>query len=112
MVFSTCATTQPTTAVSYTHLSGSIILFQSFVPGAAAVLAQLTKLNSVTMPLRYPVSYTHLDVYKRQGKCSPGHMHRKCQSHGRKQGSAALHPGRNGIGRYFICNLFFQAQPL
>ena len=34
-------------------LSGSIILFQSFVPGAAAVLAQLTKLNSVTMPLRY-----------------------------------------------------------
>lgn len=34
-------------------LSGSIILFQSFVPGAAAVLTQLTKLNSVTMPLRY-----------------------------------------------------------
>ena len=35
-------------------LSGSIILIQSFVPGAAAVLAQLNKLNSVTMPLRYP----------------------------------------------------------
>ncbi len=34
-------------------LSGSIILIQSFVPGAAAVLAQLTKLNSVCMPLRY-----------------------------------------------------------
>ncbi len=34
-------------------LSGSIILIQSFVPGAAAVLAQLQKLNSVTMPLRY-----------------------------------------------------------
>lgn len=34
-------------------LSGSIILVQSFVPGAAAVLAQLTKLNSVCMPLRY-----------------------------------------------------------
>ncbi len=34
-------------------LSGSIILIQSFVPGAAAVLAQLNKLNSVTMPLRY-----------------------------------------------------------
>ncbi len=34
-------------------LSGSIILIQSVVPGAAAVLAQLTKLNSVCMPLRY-----------------------------------------------------------
>ena len=34
-------------------LSGSIILVQSFVPGAAAVLKQLTKLNSVCMPMRY-----------------------------------------------------------
>ena len=34
-------------------LSGSIILIQSFVPGAAAVLKQLTKLNSVCMPMRY-----------------------------------------------------------
>lgn len=34
-------------------LSGSIIVVQSFVPGAADVLAQLNKLNSVTMPLRY-----------------------------------------------------------
>lgn len=34
-------------------LSGSIILMQSFVPGAAAVLRQLTKLNSVCMPMRY-----------------------------------------------------------
>lgn len=34
-------------------LSGSIILIQSLVPGAAAVLAQLNKLNSVCMPLRY-----------------------------------------------------------
>ncbi|MCR5467702.1 MAG: amino acid permease [Lachnospiraceae bacterium] len=34
-------------------LSGAIILIQSFVPGAAAVLKQLTKLNSVCMPLRY-----------------------------------------------------------
>ncbi|MEG2544856.1 MAG: amino acid permease, partial [Longicatena sp.] len=34
-------------------LSGSIILIQSFVPGAAAILAQLNKLNSVCMPLRY-----------------------------------------------------------
>ena len=34
-------------------LSGSIILAQILVPGAAAVLRQLTKLNSITMPLRY-----------------------------------------------------------
>ncbi len=34
-------------------LSGAIILVQSVVPGAAAVLTQLTKLNSVCMPLRY-----------------------------------------------------------
>ncbi len=34
-------------------LSGAIILVQSFVPGATAVLAQLNKLNSVCMPMRY-----------------------------------------------------------
>ncbi len=34
-------------------LSGSLILIQSLVPGAANVLAQLTKLNSVCMPFRY-----------------------------------------------------------
>lgn len=34
-------------------LSGGIILAQIAVPGAAAVLTQLNKLNSVTMPLRY-----------------------------------------------------------
>lgn len=34
-------------------LSGAIILVQSVVPGAASVLTQLTKLNSVCMPLRY-----------------------------------------------------------
>ena len=34
-------------------LAGSIILTQSFVPGAATVLRQLTKLNSVCMPMRY-----------------------------------------------------------
>ena len=34
-------------------LSGSIIVAQTFVPGAASVLAQLNKLNSVCMPLRY-----------------------------------------------------------
>ena len=34
-------------------LSGAIILAQILVPGAAAVLTQLTKLNSVCMPLRY-----------------------------------------------------------
>lgn len=34
-------------------LSGSLILIQSFGKGAAEVLKQLTKLNSVCMPLRY-----------------------------------------------------------
>lgn len=34
-------------------LSGAIIVAQTVVPGAAAVLAQLNKLNSVCMPLRY-----------------------------------------------------------
>lgn len=34
-------------------LCGAIILLQMFVPGAAAVLTQLTRLNAVCMPLRY-----------------------------------------------------------
>lgn len=34
-------------------LSGAIILIQALVPSADAVLTQLTKLNSVTMPMRY-----------------------------------------------------------
>lgn len=34
-------------------LSGAIIVIQSVVPGAAAVLQQLTRLNAVCMPLRY-----------------------------------------------------------
>ena len=34
-------------------LSGAIILVQTVMPGAAAVLQQLTRLNSVCMPLRY-----------------------------------------------------------
>lgn len=34
-------------------LAGSIILVQSFVPGADKVLTQLTKLNSVSMTMRY-----------------------------------------------------------
>ncbi len=34
-------------------LSGAIILVQCVVPGATAVLAQLNKLNSVCMPMRY-----------------------------------------------------------
>ena len=33
--------------------SGESMSLQSFVPGADAVLAQLTKLNSVCMPMRY-----------------------------------------------------------
>lgn len=34
-------------------LSGALILIQSLVPGAAAVLQMLTRLNAVCMPLRY-----------------------------------------------------------
>lgn len=34
-------------------LAGAIILIQTFMPGAAAVLQQLTRLNSVCMPMRY-----------------------------------------------------------
>lgn len=34
-------------------LSGAIIIVQILVPGAATVLAQLNKLNSVCMPMRY-----------------------------------------------------------
>ncbi len=34
-------------------LSGAIILIQIVVPGAASVIAQLNKLNSVCMPMRY-----------------------------------------------------------
>ena len=34
-------------------LSGTIILLQILVPGAAAVLTQLTRLNAVCMPMRY-----------------------------------------------------------
>ncbi|CDI61924.1 Inner membrane transporter YcaM [Lactobacillus helveticus] len=34
-------------------LSGGLIAIQAFVPNAQAVMAQLVKLNSTTMPLRY-----------------------------------------------------------
>lgn len=34
-------------------LAGAIIVVQTFMPGAAAVLQQLTRLNSVCMPMRY-----------------------------------------------------------
>ena len=47
-------------------LSGAIILVQSFVPGAAYVLQQLNKLNSVCMPMRYLwvfAAYIALRVY-------------------------------------------------
>ena len=48
-------------------LSGSIILAQSFVPGAAAVLKQLTKLNSVCMPLRYLWVFTAYIALRKAG---------------------------------------------
>lgn len=50
-------------------LSGSIILAQTFVPGAASVLAQLNKLNSVCMPLRYVwVFFAYIMLRKASGK--------------------------------------------
>ena len=50
-------------------LSGSLILIQSFVPGADAVLAQLTKLNSVCMPMRYLWVFTaYLALRNNMGK--------------------------------------------
>lgn len=53
-------------------LSGSIILIQSFVPGAASVLTQLNKLNSVTMPLRYLwVFAAYIALRKAFGKFNP-----------------------------------------
>ncbi len=53
-------------------LSGAIILIQSFVPGAAAVLKQLTKLNSVCMPLRYLwVFFAYIMLRKANDKFKP-----------------------------------------
>ena len=53
-------------------LSGSIILLQSFVPGAAAVLTQLNKLNSVCMPLRYLwVFVAYIALRKASAKFNP-----------------------------------------
>ena len=48
-------------------LSGAIILIQSFVPGAAAVLKQLTKLNSVCMPMRYLWVFTAYIALRKAG---------------------------------------------
>lgn len=53
-------------------LSGAIILIQSFVPGAAVVLKQLTKLNSVCMPLRYLwVFWAYIALRKAGEKFNP-----------------------------------------
>ncbi|MCR5581535.1 MAG: amino acid permease [Pseudobutyrivibrio sp.] len=53
-------------------LSGAIILIQSFVPGAAAVLKQLTKLNSVCMPLRYLwVFFAYIMLRKANDRFNP-----------------------------------------
>ena len=61
-------------------LSGTIILVQSFVPGAAAVLSQLNKLNSVTMPLRYLwVFAAYIALRKYVGKFNPEYRFTKNQ---------------------------------
>lgn len=50
-------------------LSGSIILAQMTVPGAAAVLTQLNKLNSICMPFRYIwVFLAYIMLKKSEGK--------------------------------------------
>ncbi len=48
-------------------LSGAIILAQIVVPGAAAVLTQLNKLNSVCMPLRYLWVFVAYFMLKKAG---------------------------------------------
>ena len=48
-------------------LCGSIILAQIVVPGAAAVLTQLNKLNSVCMPLRYLWVFVAYFMLKKDG---------------------------------------------
>lgn len=53
-------------------LSGAIILIQSFGSGAADVLTQLTKLNSVCMPLRYLwVFFAYIMLRKARDKFNP-----------------------------------------
>lgn len=53
-------------------LSGAIVLVQSFVPGAAAVLQQLNKLNSVCMPMRYLwVFAAYICLRKQEDKFQP-----------------------------------------
>lgn len=61
-------------------LSGSIILIQSLVPGAASVLTQLNKLNSVTMPLRYLwVFVAYIALRKSIDKFKPDYQFTKHQ---------------------------------
>ncbi len=61
-------------------LSGSIILIQSLVPGAASVLTQLNKLNSVTMPLRYLwVFVAYIALRKSINKFNPEYKFTKYQ---------------------------------
>ena len=48
-------------AVSYTHLKNDLIMFSGIVEEAAQVVALQSDKGNL-----HPVSYTHLDVYKRQ----------------------------------------------
>jgi len=62
-------------------LSGSLILIQSFVPGGDAVLQQLTKLNSVCMPLRYLwVFAAYIALRKARDRFDPEYKFVKNQS--------------------------------
>ena len=62
-------------------LSGAIILIQSFGSGAAEVLTQLTKLNSVCMPLRYLwVFFAYIMLRKARDKFNPEYKFVKNQA--------------------------------
>ncbi|WP_270525253.1 amino acid permease [Longibaculum muris] len=62
-------------------LSGAIILIQALVPSADAVLTQLTKLNSVTMPMRYLwVFAAYIALRKAKDKFNPEYKFVKNQS--------------------------------
>ena len=64
-------------------LSGAIVLFQIFLPGAASVLQTLTKLNAVTMPLRYLWVFLAYYLLKKKGMDNGEYKFTKSQGAGK-----------------------------
>lgn len=64
-------------------LSGAIILFQILLPGAASVLRALTKLNAVTMPLRYLWVFLAYYLMKKNSMDNGGYKFTKSQAAGK-----------------------------